>query len=142
MNTVLTLGFRKLGLVCCLTEMRAIPSQVYCNDSWVSLVKVRSILLISCILLIFFLGQSTGLAKIIGRITEPGAFGVFTHPVVEASFRLYQWRDSLELILLDWTPLNFELAQDVGFLFNFADIFSDIFFSGQNMSLLLHQAIP
>lgn len=68
-------------------------------------------------------------------------FGVFKHPVVEASFRLYHWRDSFDLILLDWTPLDVQLAQDVSYVFNFTNSVPDDIFSGQNLNFLPRRAI-
>ncbi|KAF7969114.1 hypothetical protein HWV62_28274 [Athelia sp. TMB] len=85
-NTVLTLGFRKLTVVCALCEMRAIPPKIYRLDSWIKQLK------------------ATGLADLIIAISDPGAFGTFEHPVVEGSFRLYDWGNSFYGLLHDWTP--------------------------------------
>lgn len=46
------------------------------------------------------------MAAIISKICKPGGFGEFEHPVVEASFRLYGWRDTLSDILHLWTPAH------------------------------------
>ncbi|KAF7970281.1 hypothetical protein HWV62_24476 [Athelia sp. TMB] len=90
-NAVLTFGFRKMGLVCALCEMRAIPPKTYRQDYWVKQVKV------------------TGFAKLVCKISQPGAFNELLSPMAEASFRLYDWRNSLYTILHSWTPLGIEL---------------------------------
>lgn len=67
---------------------------------------------------------------------------MFKHPVVEASFRLYHWRDSFDLILLDWTPLDVRMAEDVSHAFNSVHSVPYDFFSGQNLSVLYHLGNP
>ncbi|KAF7971548.1 hypothetical protein HWV62_20868 [Athelia sp. TMB] len=94
-NTVLTLGFRKLTVVCALCEMRAIPPKIYRLHSWIKQLK------------------ATGLADLIIAISDPGAFGTFEHPVVEGSFRLYDWGNSFYSLLHDWTPDTSQLDIDV-----------------------------
>lgn len=109
---MLTLGFRKLGLVCALSEMRAIPSKVYSRDDWVKQVKVCNTHLIEVIRAEFPI-QATGLADLILRISHPGAFGEFELPVVEGSFRLYNWRDALHSLLYLWTPPSIPRSTEV-----------------------------
>ena len=85
--------------------------------------------------------QATGLADLIIAISDPGAFGTFEHPVVESSFRLYDWGNSFYGLLHDWTPDTSELYVDVSFLSIFSSNRSmdNNIGSGLSFSFLIHQ---
>ena len=47
--------------------------------------------------------QSSGLAKTIAEICEPGSFGEWDCPLVVEMYRRYCWRDTLGMVLNSWT---------------------------------------
>lgn len=50
--------------------------------------------------------KSTGLAKVVSEICEPGNFNELHSPLVIATYRLYCWREALGALLSLWTPTS------------------------------------